>query len=81
MFDSDLDKTEHATDPRRRAFLATAAAALGGLAVWQWRKPAVLEATPGTASEPGQVTVVLFSDSGERLKEVTIARVVKSAQE
>jgi peptide-methionine (R)-S-oxide reductase len=64
---------------RRRTFLATSVATIAGLALWQWRKPAVLEAAPAAANEPKEVTVVLFSDAGERLKQVRIARVIKTA--
>jgi peptide-methionine (R)-S-oxide reductase len=80
MFDSDLDRQGPA-NARRRAFLVSAAAALGGLALWQWRKPHVTEAAAAVASEPKDVTVVLFSDSGQRLKTVRIAKVVKSGAE
>jgi peptide-methionine (R)-S-oxide reductase len=85
MFDSDLDRRtspnfEDATDVRRRVFLGSAVAALGGLALWQWKKPAVLEAA-SAASEPKDVTIVLFSDSGQRLKQVRIAQVIKTAAE
>ena len=80
MFDSDLDRQGPA-NARRRAFLVSAAAALGGLALWQWRKPHVTEAAAAVASEPKDVTVVLFSDSGQRLKTVRIAKVVKTAGE
>jgi len=92
MFDSDLDRkavgSAHdgptnvgPTDVRRRVFLGSAVAAIGGLALWQWRKPAVLEAAPAVAGEPKEVTVVLFSDSGQRLKTVRIAKVIKTADE
>ena len=85
MFDSDLDRRtspnlEDATDVRRRVFLGSAVAALGGLALWQWKKPAVLEGA-SAASEPKAVTIVLFSDSGQRLKQVRIAQVIKTAAE
>ena len=80
MFDSDLDRGGP-RNVRRRAFLATAAAAIGGLALWQWRRPTVLEAVAAAAGEPREVTVVLFSDAGERLKQVRIAKVIKSAAE
>jgi peptide-methionine (R)-S-oxide reductase len=80
MFDSDLDR-EGPRNVRRRAFLATAAAAVGGLALWQWRKPTVLEAVAAASGEPREVTVVLFSDTGERLKQVRIAKVIKSEAE
>ena len=81
MFDPEIDHLvadEGPINVRRRAFLASAAAATAGLALWQWRKPRVLEAA---ASEPKEITIVLFSDSGQRLKKVTIAKVIKTAGE
>jgi len=84
MFDSDHDnKPEHegATKVQRRVFLASAAATIAGLALWQWKKPAVLEAAPAPGGEPKEVTIVLFSDAGQRLKQVRMARVVKTEDE
>ena len=84
MFESDLDsdrESDKSTDVRRRAFLTSAAAAIGGLVLWQWKRPRLLEANAVSASESSQVTVVLFSDSGERLKKVSIARVIKTPDE
>jgi peptide-methionine (R)-S-oxide reductase len=84
MFDSSLDREathEPKVNPQRRAFLATIAATLGGLALWQWRRPAVLQAAPATAAQPKDVTIVLFSDDGQRLKQVRIAKVVKTEDE
>jgi peptide-methionine (R)-S-oxide reductase len=81
MFDSDLETTnEVPSNPRRRAFLASAAAAIGGLALWQWRKTAVLKVAASPA-ESKEVTVVLFSDSGQRLKTVQIPKVIKTEDE
>jgi peptide-methionine (R)-S-oxide reductase len=65
----------------RRTFLATSVATVAGLALWQWRKPTVLEAAPAGAAEPKEVTVVLFSDSGQRLKQVRTAKVIKTGAE
>jgi peptide-methionine (R)-S-oxide reductase len=81
MFDSDHEKlNDGATNLRRRVFLASGAAVLGGLALWQWRKPSVLQASaPGGDSE--EVSVVLFSDSGQRLQRAHIAKVVKTDDE
>ncbi|HZC24587.1 MAG TPA: peptide-methionine (R)-S-oxide reductase MsrB [Candidatus Binatia bacterium] len=82
MFESELDNKQErdsSVNLRRRAFLTSAAAFFGGLALWHWKRPRVLEAR--AASEPSQVTVVLFSDSGERLKKVTIAKVIKTPAE
>jgi peptide-methionine (R)-S-oxide reductase len=82
MFDSDHERTsEGSTDLRRRVFLASAAAAIGGLALWQWRKPTILAAAHAAPGEPKDVTVILFSDAGQRLKEERIAKVVKTEDE
>ncbi|HEY6369587.1 MAG TPA: peptide-methionine (R)-S-oxide reductase MsrB [Candidatus Sulfotelmatobacter sp.] len=81
MLASDLNREptyEGATNPRRRAFLASAVAALGGLALWQWKRPAILNAAPAAGPEPKDVTVVLFSDSGQRLKKVQVAKVIQT---
>ncbi|HXY78778.1 MAG TPA: peptide-methionine (R)-S-oxide reductase MsrB [Candidatus Acidoferrales bacterium] len=80
MFDSDSDRKEPA-DLRRRVFLASAATALGGLALWRWRRPHVLEAAAAAPSGPKEVTIVLFSDSGQRLQKARVAKVVKTAEE
>jgi len=80
MFDSELDRD--ASKVSRRVFLTGAGAAVAGLAFWQLRKPRVLEAAAAAAaSEPKEVTVVLFSDSGERLKKVQIPKVIKTEAE
>jgi len=82
MFESDLDH-EAAGEARvtpRRVFLTGAAAVMAGLALWQWKKPRVLEVA-AAASEPKEVTVVVFSDSGQRLKRVSIAKVIKTPDE
>ena len=62
---------------QRRAFLATSFATIAGLAIWHWKRPAVLNAA-AALPEPRDVTVVLFSDSGQRLKRVEIAKVIKT---
>ncbi|HET6180780.1 MAG TPA: peptide-methionine (R)-S-oxide reductase MsrB [Candidatus Sulfotelmatobacter sp.] len=66
---------------QRRVFLATSIATIAGLAFWQWRKPSILEAAPAATSEPKEVTVVFFSDAGQRLQQGRIARVVKTEAE
>jgi peptide-methionine (R)-S-oxide reductase len=81
MFDSNHETTSEGTDLRRRAFLASAAAAIGALALWQWRKPTILAAAHAAPGEPKDVTLVLFSDAGERLKKDHIAKVVKTEDE
>jgi peptide-methionine (R)-S-oxide reductase len=79
MFDSDLGSKDK-TDIRRRAFVTSAAAALGGAVLWSWKTPRVLRAAAPAASR-GEVTIVQFSDSGERVSKVRVQRVVKSEAE
>jgi peptide-methionine (R)-S-oxide reductase len=63
---------------QRRAFLATAFATIVGLVLWQWKRPAVSNAAPAALPESKDVTIILFSDSGQRLKKVEIAKVLKT---
>lgn len=67
-----------APDPRRRAFLAASVTTLAGLALWQWRHPRVLAAA---STQPKDVTIILFSDFGERLKSVRVPKIIKTADE
>jgi peptide-methionine (R)-S-oxide reductase len=78
MFDSDLER-HGMTNIRRRAFLTTAAAALGGAVLWSWKKPRTLQAA--ALKSPEEVTIVQFSDSSQRLTTVRIPQVVKSDAE
>jgi peptide-methionine (R)-S-oxide reductase len=66
---------------QRRMFLATSFATIAGLSLWQWRKPTLLAAAHTKPGEPKEVTVVLFSDAGQRLKKERIPKVVKTEDE
>jgi peptide-methionine (R)-S-oxide reductase len=76
MFDLDRGKGENKVS--RRVFLAGAGAALGGTLLWRLRSPHVIAAVK---SEPGEVTIVQFSDDGKKLAKVKIAKVVKTDEE
>jgi peptide-methionine (R)-S-oxide reductase len=78
---AEQSSARHPANVQRRVFLGTSVAALAGLALWKWSRPAILQAAPAAASEPKEVTVVLFSDTGQRIKPVRIARVVKTEDE
>lgn len=71
-------------DAGRRVFLkrslTTSIAAFAGIALWRGRGLRAIEVV-SAASEPKEVSVVLFSDNGERLKKVTVAKVVKTDAE
>jgi peptide-methionine (R)-S-oxide reductase len=79
MFDSDLGANKKSV-VQRRAFLVTAASALAGATLCSLRRPRLVqaEAAKGTSEE---VTIVEFSDSGERLKTVHVPKVVKTEDE
>lgn len=80
MFDSDLGSDPASRKVRRRTFLVTSLSALAGAALWSVRKPKVVEAIGATAT-PGEVTIVQFSDSGQRLKKLKVPKIVKTEQE
>ncbi len=66
---------------QRRTFLVTSLATLAGLALWQWRKPGMLKAAAPADNRPREVTIVLFSDAGQPLNKVHVARVIKTDAE
>ncbi len=80
MFDSELDRDTSTVNVRRRAFLGVSVTAIAGAFLWSLRKPRLIEAaTP--KGDPGEVTIVQFSDSGQRLQTVHVPKVVKSDDE
>jgi peptide-methionine (R)-S-oxide reductase len=79
MFDSDLERAEGSV-VRRRTFLLTSASALAGAILWSLRRPSPVQAK-ASKSAFEEVTIVEFSDSGERLKTVHVPKVVKAEEE
>jgi peptide-methionine (R)-S-oxide reductase len=61
-------------------FLSGVGAALGGVALFSLRRPRVV-AEAAKNMEPGEVTIVQFSDAGKKLGTVKLARVVKTDAE
>src|ERR1700685_1757029 len=80
MFESATEKDEGSGKLKRRASLVSSASAVAGVAIWSLRKPRLAEAT-SSKETPQEVTVVVFSDAGERLKTVHMLKVVKSEDE
>jgi len=80
MFDSEVGKDSSPVDVRRRAFLGFSVSAIAGAIVWSLRKPSLIGAAM-PKGDPGEVTIVQFSDAGQRLQKVHVPRVVKSDQE
>jgi peptide-methionine (R)-S-oxide reductase len=73
------------TQTSRRAFLIAAGTAGIGAAWWLTRGGwGIVSATVGGSarkSEPGEVTIVEFSDAGSRLRKAKVARVIKTDAE
>jgi len=74
----DTERKEEGFSSGRRTFVFGAAAAVGGALLVHWRTPRVIAAVK---SEPGEVTIVQFSDDGKRLAKVKIAKVIKTEDE
>lgn len=80
MFESDLEGDIASNKVQRRTFLMMSLSAATGAVLWKMRKPKVVEAI-GTTISSGEVTIVQFSDSGQRLRKLKIPKVVKSEEE
>jgi peptide-methionine (R)-S-oxide reductase len=80
MFDSELDRDASSINVRRRAFLGVSVSAIAGAFLWSLRKPTVIEAAM-PKGDPGEVTIVQFSDSGQRLQKVHVPKVIKTDDE
>lgn len=77
MFESDYSKEVQAG---RREFLFTAGSALVGMGLWWIAKPTLVEAA-NSKELASEVTIIEFSDTGQRLKKIHEARIVKSEEE
>ncbi|HXO45491.1 MAG TPA: peptide-methionine (R)-S-oxide reductase MsrB [Candidatus Cybelea sp.] len=65
----------------RRTFLLGSCAALAGLAVWRYLSMASAHAEPAPAAMPKQVTLVDFTDDGERKGTISVPTIQKSDAE
>ena len=62
----------------RRAFVFGSGVTVGGAFLVHWGQPHVVAAVK---SEPGEVTIVKFSDNGQRLQKVKVPKVIKTEDE
>lgn len=79
MFEFDPKSNEGSIRSRRRAFLLTSASAVAGLIMGSLRRPRIIQAS--SKESPQEVTIVEFSDSGERLKTAPVPKVIKTDDE
>ncbi|MGB6667180.1 MAG: peptide-methionine (R)-S-oxide reductase MsrB [Candidatus Acidiferrum sp.] len=76
------EKTEPASIPLgRRSFLIGTGAAAIGLSCWYVRGQAPIAVEAASARAPKMVTIVEFSDSGERKDKVSVERIIKTDDE
>jgi peptide-methionine (R)-S-oxide reductase len=77
MIETDRNQNEKPKQMSRRIFLAVGAAAAAGLAL-RWHRGSEAVEAGGPLKTPGVVTLVEFSDSGQREATVTVPEIVKS---
>ncbi len=77
MIETDRNQNEKPKQMSRRIFLAVGAAGGAGLALHWYRGSEPVEAG-ASIKTPGVVTLVEFSDSGQRQATVTVPEIVKS---
>jgi peptide-methionine (R)-S-oxide reductase len=80
MFDSEIGRDASSVKVQRRAFLGISLSAIAGAALWSLHKPRLIEAAV-PKGDPGEVAIVRFSGSGQRLQKVRVPKVVKSDDE
>jgi peptide-methionine (R)-S-oxide reductase len=81
MFESDFDGRNSRSAVGRRSFLALTGAALAGAAWWHYGRPVPTHADPAPAGPPKQVTIVEFTDAGERKGAVSVPMIQKTEAE
>jgi peptide-methionine (R)-S-oxide reductase len=79
MFGSDYERGQ-LDSPGRRAFLILSASAAAGVALWSLSGERGVHAA-AAHQEPGEVTIVQFSDSGKRLAKLRVPKVIKTEEE
>ncbi len=75
-------KNESSSRPLgRRTFLLASGAAVAGLALWRYERPQAAHAEPAPAPMPKQVTIVEFTDDGDRKGTVTVPTIQRTDAE
>lgn len=65
----------------RRTFLVGSGAALFGLALWRFERSRSAEAAPQPAAQPKPVTIIEFTNAGERKGAVSVPKIEKTDAE
>ena len=81
MLNSSMETERSRRSVGRRTFLLASGAALAGLAVWRYQSTESARAEPAPAAMPKQVTLVDFTDDGERKGTISVLTIQKSDAE
>ena len=79
MFNSELDKDKGSAEITRRSFLLKSAAASASMIAWPLGKSNMALAISKESHQV--VTIVQFSDTGERIKKAQVPKVIKTERE
>jgi len=79
MLESDLKSNKDPIRMNRRSLLLISASAAAGVILWPLGKPGVMQAMPMDSTQ--EAVIVEFTDAGERVKKVTIPKVIKTEAE
>jgi peptide-methionine (R)-S-oxide reductase len=81
MLKSDMENENSRRWLGRRTFLLATGAAVAGLALWRYERPQPAHAEPAAAGMPKQVTIVEFTDDGERKGTISVPTIQKTDAE
>jgi peptide-methionine (R)-S-oxide reductase len=81
MFSLNKNDDQNPSSTGRRVFLIASGAAAVGLVLSYFHKSAPVHVEAASAELPKMVTIVEFTDAGERKDAVTVARIVKTEAE
>lgn len=81
MFESEIKNGRPSQTVGRRAFLFSGGVALVGFAWWRYGRPSPAHADPAPAAQPRRVTIIEFTDAGERKEAAKVLTIQKSEAE
>jgi peptide-methionine (R)-S-oxide reductase len=81
MFETQVESNRTHRSMGRRAFLVVSGAALTGIVLWRYDGPGRAHAEPLPAGPPKEVTIVEFTDDGQRKDVVTVPMIRKTDAE
>jgi peptide-methionine (R)-S-oxide reductase len=81
MLKSSIESENARRAVGRRTFLLASGVALAGLAVWRYQSMESTHAEPAPAAMPKQVTLVDFTDDGERKGTISVPTIQKTDAE